>query len=334
MCVGCRKTGKESEIKMRIALLLITLGFLSSCVTIRNPSLTAHIDKSNCNQENSYTYTKNTIPKPVFELSVDTTLTSRFRHKDINVANAIGILDLLPDYIGKLNQVQQNNSLQNQIDLINIRQKINNRIDLASLEISSVAAELDCEEERINQIASVLKEKEMKTETKLTVGSIILGSLTAVVTGVLVSTHDESDAGDIIGVGVGVASTLLGVMILTNQRKIELTHSRNVLREIWQATETSTVYPPSIWYYLNYPNTKGGISLREQLIENWKNFGQVSSSKTKSKNSSIDIYFSAGGEYTTEQLENRANMYDQIESTIKLMKQDLRNLTLNISTLK
>ena len=319
----------------KYTLGLSTILMLCSCSGTKPPSLLVHLHKSNCNQENTYNYSKNDIPLPINQLQIDTALTARFNLKDLNIANAIGVLDLLSAYIQKSKELKANNSLQGQIDLINIRQKINHQIDLTSLEISSVAAELDCEEERINQIASYLKESESKKETKLTVASIILGSMTAIVTGILVSTKDESDAADLIGVAVGVADAALGIMILNNHRQIEFNHPRNVLKEIWLATETSTVYPPSIWYYLNYskPEKNEEASLREQLIENWKAFGQVES-KGKSKKDDFDIYFSEGGMYTTDQLENRANMYDQIESLIKLMKQDLRNLSVNLKLLK
>ena len=319
----------------KYTLGLSTILMLCSCSGTKPPSLLVHLHKSNCNQENTYNYSKNDIPLPINQLQIDTALTARFNLKDLNIANAIGVLDLLSAYIQKSKELKANNSLQGQIDLINIRQKINHQIDLTSLEISSVAAELDCEEERINQIASYLKESESKKETKLTVASIILGSMTAIVTGILVSTKDESDAADLIGVAVGVADAALGIMILNNHRQIEFNHPRNVLKEIWLATESSTVYPPSIWYYLNYskPEKNEEASLREQLIENWKAFGQVES-KGKSKKDDFDIYFSEGGMYTTDQLENRANMYDQIESLIKLMKQDLRNLSVNLELLK
>lgn len=321
---------------MKKLIIFITFFVFYSCTATKNTSLITNLDKNNCNQENSYDYLKSDIPRPIYNLQIDTALITRFNPKDLNLANAIGILDLLSDYINKINEVKECNSLQSQIDLINIRQEINNRIDLTSLEISSVTSELDCEEERINQISSYLKEREMQRETRLTVGSIILGSLTAIVAGVLVSSSDPGNISDYIGISVGLVDAAIGVMILTNKRKVELEHSRNVLREIWLATETSSVYPPSIWYYLNYkdPDNKNEISLREQLIENWKVFGQVSSTKNNSHNKGIEIYFSDGGSYSSEQLENRANMYDQIESTIKLMKQDLRNLTLSIANIK
>lgn len=327
------------KIRMKVAYYFLIFILLNACAASKHADiLTQQKEKSNCNQDNSFAYSQADIPKSLHELQLDTALTANFSTKDLNVANAIGALDLLKQYVYKTNEVSTNNSLQNQIDLIKIQQNINNKIDLASLEISSVAAELDCEEERINQIASFLKEKEKKVESVLTVSSIILGSLTAIVTGIIVSGKDESNATDYLGVGVGIADAALGITILTHKNKIELQHSRNILREIWNATPTSSVYPPSIWYYMNYynPNKTGDKSLREQLIDNWKKFDQVSSSKpkSKSKSNSIDIYFGDGGKYTSDELENRANMYDQIESTIKLMKQDLRSLTLSINNLR
>src|SRR5699024_8019479 len=130
----------------------------------------------------------------------------------------------------------------------------------------------------------------------------------------------------------GLADATIGVMMLLNETKIMYHHKRNVLREIWLATETSSVYPPSIWYYLNQ-HESNKPSLREQLIESWKKFGQIQAGSEKKREKAMAIYFSDGGEYTVDELENRANMYDQTESAIKLMKQDLRDLMQEIGNI-
>ncbi len=62
-------------------------------------------------------------------------------------------------------------------------------------------------------------------------------------------------------------------------------------------------------------------------------FEQISTVNKKQKKQYIDIYFGDGGKYSIEQLENRANMYDQLESTIKTIKQDLKNLLFEINNL-
>lgn len=322
---------------MRCILSIFVISTFVSCSASRNTkTFLTNIQKSTCNQENTYHYEKNDIPKPLYGITIDSSLVRQFNFRDLNIANAIGVLDLLSEYVQTKQKEQKDNSLQNQINSLKVSQELNHRIDLASLEISSVTAELDCEEERLNQIASFLSEKEKRRETHLTVGSIILGSLSAIVTGVLISNKDQSNAADMIGVGVGVADATLGIMMLTGgNQKIEIEHKRNVLKEIWYATETSTIYPPSIWYYLNYHNPgQNDISLREQLIKNWMDFGQIKDTRGKQKHTGIEIYFGESGNYTVDELENRANMYDQIESVIKLMKQDLRNLTLSVGKLK
>jgi len=321
---------------MKFGTFILLLFIFASCASSKQASFLRNVQKSSCNQENSYKYTKADIPRPLYQITIDSAIASHFNYKDLNIANAIGVLDLLTDYVKEKALISKDSSLQNQIDMIHIGQELNHRIDLASLEISSVSAELDCEEERIDQIAGYLSEKEKKKETNLTVGSIILGSLSAITTGVLVAKKDESNFSDYMGVGVGVADATFGILMLTSNRKITLEHKRNVLREIWFGSDTSTVYPPSIWYYLNTANpAKNEISLRQQLINNWMNFGQVKDIRGRKKNKApnIEIYFGEGGKYTIDELENRANMYDQIESMIKLMKQDLRNLSLSIGKL-
>ncbi|MCC6385338.1 MAG: hypothetical protein LC117_06975 [Bacteroidia bacterium] len=320
---------------IRYFYLVITLYVFSSCSTTRNSSFLSNIQKSSCNQENTYTYSKDEIPAPLYNQQTDTLLSHYFTFKDLNVANAIGVLSLLSDYVQKNRETVRDPSLQNQVDLIKIRQELNHRIDLASLEISSVTAELDCEEEMLNQIASFLAEKEKRRETLLTVGSIILGSLSAIITGILVSKHDDSNATDMLGVGVGVADATLGILMLTGSQKIDLAHKRNILREIWFATETSASYPPAIWYYLNYKNPQEEEgSLREQLIRNWLDFGQLNGTEKDRRKLDMEVYFGDAGTYSIDEIENRAKMYDQIESLIKLMKQDLRNLTSSIGVLK
>lgn len=316
-----------NRIYLKLALIPI---IFCSCATERLNSL---IERDICNQQNSYQYTRSEIPKPIYEKSIDTLLFSSFNLSDLNAANAIGVLDLLTDYLIKLNISHKDSSIQNQLQLLRIQQKLNQQIDLASLEISAVTSELDCEEERINQIASFLKDKEGKTQTHLTVASIILGAAGTIATGVVIK---DNQTANVVGVSTALVGTGLAVLMLTTNRKVYLSHSRNVLREIWFATDTSTVYPPSIWYYLNYANqkVKGEISIREQLIENWKSFGQVKEHLNDTNKNETDIYFKDGGKYTTSQLVNRAQMYDQIESAIKLMKQDLRNLTLKIAALE
>jgi hypothetical protein len=52
--------------------------------------------------------------------------------------------------------------------------------------------------------------------------------------------------------------------------------------------------------------------------------------KEKKKEKVYTLFFGEGGKYTADQLTNRANMHDQIEAQINLMKQDLKLLALEL----
>jgi hypothetical protein len=127
----------------------------------------------------------------------------------------------------------------------------------------------------------------------------------------------------------------LGALILREQQKVEFQHSRNALKDIWEGKSTSTIFPPSIWYYLNYydPSQPDSPSLREQIIAKWMSFGPIADANAEEKNTLIDLYFGEGGTYTAEQLKHRSDMHDQLEAHINLMKQDLKNLALEIENL-
>ncbi|MBX2902904.1 MAG: hypothetical protein KF872_05040 [Chitinophagales bacterium] len=310
--------------------------WLSSCATLKDRELQSQLNKSNCNQQNSYSYSKADIPRPIHELPLDTLLTSKFSFNSLNAANAIGILDLLTAYIKKKEELKANYTIENRLDLLETYQEINQQVDFASLEISAASSEIDCEEERADQISSYLKNIESTTETRLTVGSIVVGAAGGVTSGILAIKGNEGNVAEYIGLGTGLAETALGLGILLNERKVIFHHKRNVLKGIWNNAETSDVLPASIWYYLNYfnPQKPDKPSLRDQIMESWMSFKQIKTSKEEKRKVLIDIYFGNGGKYTAAQLKNRARMYDQLESVIKLMKQDLKELMLEIGKIR
>ena len=62
-------------------------------------------------------------------------------------------------------------------------------------------------------------------------------------------------------------------------------------------------------------------------------FGQISSEKKKSTNKTVEVYFGKGGQYRADDLQNRADMLDQTEAFVTLMKQDLKILASDIEKL-
>ncbi|MFN4147439.1 MAG: hypothetical protein ACK4GN_16550 [Runella sp.] len=314
-------------------LTILTLN-LTSCAVLKNAQLNSELDKSNCNQQVKRFYAKDDLPKPIHLLDIDSVLINRFSFQSLNIAHAIGLLDHLTEFVGLKKEYKSNPSSESRIKIIELSQKINQRINISSLEISAVASEMDCEEERADQIATYLKGKEDDAETKLTVGAIVVGAAGAITAGILLANGDTDNAPEFIGIGTGLTEATLGILILLNKRKVNFYHPRNALKDIWTAPKTSTIFPSSVWYYLTYenPNTKEK-SLRQQLVDKWLGFGQIADTKERNKEKVYSLFFGEGGKYTADLLNKRANMHDQIEAHINLMKQDLKLLALELEKL-
>lgn len=313
-----------------VFILVITI--LSSCTSIKKSTLTYQLSNSNCKSSSEYIYTNATLPKSIFEIKLDTVLTNRFTFTSLNTANAIGIIDNLTQYTKLKIDEKTSPKLERRVVMLELLQKITQRINIASLEISAVASELDCEEERANQVASYLKNKESAKEKKLIIGSMIVGAVGSIAAEVISMNANSGNTSNYVAIATSLIDVGLGTLIILNNQSIEFYHKRNALKDIWTNPPTSTFFPASLWYYLTFENTnKKETSLRKQLIEKWQDFGQINKAKEKEKN--IALFFGNGGVYETEQLKNRADMHDQIEAYITLMKQDLKQLSIEVENI-
>ncbi|MCZ2299741.1 MAG: hypothetical protein LC134_09720 [Chitinophagales bacterium] len=315
----------------QIVFGLLVVLLLNSCSGVIKIPNNINNTNSFCNHQTNYNYSEEELAKPIFKVEIDQSLNNIFSFRALNVANAINILNDLKEHLKLREAYLKSQTIENRLDLMELSQTINNKINIASLEISSAASELDCEEERTSQIANYIKGKEAQRENNLVIGSIIVGAAGSIATEALSS--ENNNAGTVAALSTSLVGTALGVMMLVNKRKVIFHHKRNTLGEIWYQLPVSTTLPPSIWYYLNYKdNSKNKQSLRDLLVERWLNFGQIEHSEKNTKNTGI--YFGEGGKYTAEQLKNRAAMYDEIEANITIMKQDLKQLSIEFENIR
>lgn len=307
------------------------LGFLlllTACSSVKEVSSLENLKKSDCFNQSDYNYSVGEMPQSAEIRNIESDLSQNFSFESLNIANAFGFLNLLKDFNAFRNNHLKNPSIENQLKLIDLKLTILQKINNASLEISAVTSELDCEEERASQIANFLKGKVEKKERNLVIASMIVGAAGAITTEGFNNSPSTGKAGSLVAIGTAITEATLGVLILTNNKNIEFCHKRNTLGEIWSGFPTSKTLPSSIWYYLNYQDEENRkTSLRDMLMKHWENFGQIEKRAKNKPNKVDEIYFGNGGKYTFNQLENRADMYDQIESYIYLMKQDLNRLS-------
>jgi hypothetical protein len=259
----------------------------------------------------------------------DSLFIKKYGISNINLANATGTLDLIYEFVQLKKDISLYPSSEKEIAIIHKKQEITSRLMLCRTEIAGIAAELDCEGERAEQLSTYMAGKENLRVNKLTVASITLGALAAVAA-IFIKPQKTSDAVAITG---GIGSAALGVFSLSSSRKSEYMHPRNLLTDIWNEPETSSYYPPTIWYIITHKEFSNNkhYSICHNTRERWKEYNQLNEQNSKKAKSEIDLLFGKGGIYTSDLLKSRANMLNQLQAAIKLLDQDIQQLLYRIN---
>jgi hypothetical protein len=199
------------------------------------------------------------------------------------------------------------------------------RLQLASAQVASVAAELDCEAERASRLAAYLNQQENRRTQRLTILSVIAGA-GGTIAGSLVQ---ASTPNRVASIGCGLVSAWLGSLaVFSSKRAVRLEHRRNLLRDVWQQNRQSTVYPPFVWYVLNEAcfSYGGKHSILYNTRRRWQEYVLTGLSESQQQ-----LYFGAGGPYRADELSNRAQMLNQLQAQVRLIDQDLQGLLLHFS---
>lgn len=251
----------------------------------------------------------------------DEKLNAHLSLQALKVAELIGITPILARLLAS-----ENPNLSSQ-ETVQLTQIVTQRLLWASMEVSAMAGEIDCEEEKADQVAVYLDNIIQNRQKKLTAGAIIIGAVGAIASGSLLALENGGDAPELIGIFTGLFETTLGGLILLDKPKIFFSHPRNALRDIWNAPTAPEAISPLVWRFLNSTfSPEDGKTLRMILVERWSGYGQLEKTASKKGSGTDFLYFGDGGLYTADALQNRANMLDQLESYINLMKQSLAEL--------
>jgi hypothetical protein len=207
------------------------------------------------------------------------------------------------------------------------RQQIVDRISLAAFDVSSTVAEIDCEESRADHVADGLQEVRQDRQERGLFLALIGGALIGVVAGSLSlaaqATASAANAilGGVLSVGLGGAATVF----LGGEH--EFYHPRNHLREFRDPPPQSTLFPASVWRYLNGPSrTLRGETVRAGLLAYWGEDGRLGKPGSETEQRRNELLFGDGGTYEITELRIRAEMLDHVKSEVLRMGQDLNQL--------
>ena len=134
------------------ACSLVLLLALAACAGTR-PAARLQVTAGYCDPPLPYRYNPIFLPKPDFEAALTPALLARYPRRNLLTANAAGILPQLEVLLALEETARQQPGPATELAVLRQRQRIAAQVALVSSTVSSVAAELDCEGERADQVA-------------------------------------------------------------------------------------------------------------------------------------------------------------------------------------
>jgi hypothetical protein len=252
----------------------------------------------------------------------------RFSVRARNISISAGAMKALNEFT-KIEPKAMAGSDSAKLALLFVRQQIDERLNLAVLDISSVLAEVECEKDRAIQLRTHLMHVTNKHVKVLNIGSIVVGAVATVVSSVI-SLYKPND--NLLIQSVSIAGATVGGYLALKQifisRKAYFNHPRNHLRDIWQNSSRPTTFPPNVWHFLTKQYIVDGKSMtgRQMLIKQFIDIGAMAKTNKRDNTNRASLFFGNGGYYTVNTLTDRINMLELLETEINLMKYDLKRL--------
>jgi hypothetical protein len=332
--------------KAKLLFQIVFFSFLSSCISLK-PNLRVS-QLSYCEPPGPYVYDSTYLPLADISpfLQKENLLLKYYSYQDLLLANASGSLFLLRDLVHL--QKSKSDDEDSLVYVLVKKQQIFNRLLLASTEVASFAAELDCESERAKQLANYLDQINGTRVQRYTILSVVTGAITGI--GTSVSKNYGSQVS--IGISGSIISAIFGgLAALSSRNSITVKHNRNLLSDIWYNPKISSAYPPFIWSVLSSKEFNPGEpnSTITSLKYRWIEEGLVDTTSNKHNKFMIgklfvraghidtanarkhELFFGTGGKYRANDLHTRSSMLNQLKAEIRSINQNLQALMLKLS---
>lgn len=301
---------------------------ISACTASRPVNSALQAEPEYCVPPQAYKYDLATAPLPNIAPLLDSGLTARYARRSLLVANAAGALPQLKELVRLEQAARQEPTTTRTLAVLMQRQRVQTRLQLLSVAVASVAAELDCEGERADQVAGYLNAQAGSRTQRLTVLSIAVGAVSGI--GTTVSSDQTTQY--IFGIGGGLLTAGLGLLTLSSHRTVKFVHPRNLLVDVWQEVPASTVYPPGVWYMLTEKafSNRGENSVAHNTRLRWQRYGELNAPESKAGRQQQALLFGEGGQYEADDLTVRANMLNELQASVRLLNQELQGLLLSL----
>lgn len=218
---------------------------------------------------------------------------------------------------------------------LSLRQEISESVMAAAFDVDGVIAEIDQERARIIEVRAYLQGRRDHALNLTNIAGLISGSGVGIAVNALQFSSTTANTGNGIGVGSGIASTILSVIGIRQQRgpARDLGSAPNMLAiPFGRKPVLSSDYPEDVLAYLN--SVAPGVapergSRLQALIREWVTLGRLDPPETPKGQKKIDLVTASldpKQKLRIDDLTDRGMMLADVEGNVQLMKRDLAEL--------
>jgi hypothetical protein len=216
-----------------------------------------------------------------------------------------------------------------------LRQDILETVTAASLEVDGVLAELESERARLSELSAALQARRDRAVNLTNVAGLVTGTGLGIVVNAMQFSSSTANLGNGLGVGSGIASTVLSIIGIRQQHGPQRSVGRipNMLAPLFaRPAELNSDYPETVLAYLRSvpPGEPADAGSRlDQLMAEWKEAGRVGPSGNAKNDQKIARLTSSLHEKTRlsiDDLSDRMAMLGDVTGRVGLMKRDLAEL--------
>lgn len=322
----------NTNITKSLFFVLVCLG-LASCsggLMISRKPLQITASTSTCLASESAYYYDSLVAASARNFKYDTSgcgevIRNRFSRRATNIAKDIGVYGLLCQYA----RLEAKTTKSNDPELFAAKYELEQRIGVASSDVTSILAEIDCEKSRISEVESHLDEWIDARINRFTVASILAGSISAIATSAIALDRpdDSNTEQQYTAISGAVVSGYLGLRAVSVKKKIKLMHARNHLRDFLENPKESRLYAPNIWNFIvkDFTIKDKKTTGRQEVLNRWAILGFFDP-QDKDYERKRKLLMSDGGDYEIDDLVARTAMLDVVAAEIDLIKYDIKRL--------
>ncbi len=319
-----------------LGLLCLSLLAFSSCT--RKALVINEFSEDDCPVSASSGYYDSLFVASIQKLNIDTSacdarLKTRFSNRAIKIAENLSIKPLLCE----LQRLEDNKA--SDIEILKIKTELQGRIIVGLADVGSCLSEIECQTVRTRELQIHLNDWISTRLNRATAYSILAGGVTTMVAGLIatevIKINNPEDGPDLANIAeqstvmVGaVVGTYYSFRSMAIHKKVKYMTPRNHLAAIFNKQNNQGLFSPFIWNFLQKPFNRGTETTNgiDEVLRKWHELEIPTSKADEGYQEKIGLFAGIGGEYESDDLDNRIEMCDILREEISLINYDLKRL--------